>query len=72
MVLVDHVMPLVIASAQEILVLEHGVLIAQGEPADVVRNEHVRSAYLGRSTALTSEHVDQTPQNFLPQKEQST
>ena len=70
-VLVDHVMPLVMASAQEILVLEHGVLIAQGEPADVVRNEHVRSAYLGRSTAHTSEHVDQTPENLLPQKEQS-
>ena len=54
-VLVDHVMSLVMASAQEILVLEHGMLIAQGAPADVVRNEHVRAAYLGRSAVPASQ-----------------
>ena len=55
MVLVDHVMSLVMASAQEILVLEHGMLIAQGAPAEVVRNEHVRAAYLGRSAVPASQ-----------------
>jgi len=69
-VLVDHVMSLVMASAQEILVLEHGILIAQGEPTDVVRNEHVRAAYLGRSTLAEAE-AQRSPASLRTPQEQA-
>lgn len=62
-ILVDHVMSLVMASADDILVLEHGTVIAQGAPADVVRNEHVRSAYLGKAASEdTARATAPTPQ----------
>jgi len=45
--LIEHVMRAVMALATRILVLHHGAAIAEGQPADVVRNPAVLSSYLG-------------------------
>jgi branched-chain amino acid transport system ATP-binding protein len=45
--LIEHVMRAVMALAVRILVLHHGAAIAEGSPAEVVRNPQVLSSYLG-------------------------
>jgi branched-chain amino acid transport system ATP-binding protein len=45
--LIEHVMRAVMALAQRVLVLHHGASIAEGEPAQVVRDEAVIHSYLG-------------------------
>ncbi|HET7503005.1 MAG TPA: ABC transporter ATP-binding protein [Kofleriaceae bacterium] len=44
---VEHVMQVVMKIAQRVVVLDHGALIAEGKPADVVRRREVIEAYLG-------------------------
>ena len=46
-ILVDHDMSLVSACCQTTAVLDFGRLIASGPTAEVLRNEHVKRAYLG-------------------------
>jgi branched-chain amino acid transport system ATP-binding protein len=46
-ILVDHDMELVADCCQTTAVLDFGKLIASGPTAEVLRNEHVRRAYLG-------------------------
>ncbi|HEY4139791.1 MAG TPA: ABC transporter ATP-binding protein [Pseudolabrys sp.] len=46
-VLIEHVMRAVMALAGQILVLNHGKPIAQGEPQSVVRDKAVIDSYLG-------------------------
>lgn len=50
-VFVEHVMRAVMALTDRIVVLNHGVLIAQGNAADVMNEEDVRAAYLGKAHA---------------------
>ena len=46
-VLIEHVMRAVMALASNILVLDHGIAIAQGRPEAIVRDPAVVQSYLG-------------------------
>jgi branched-chain amino acid transport system ATP-binding protein len=46
-VLIEHVMRAVMALASNVLVLDHGIAIAQGEPEAIVRDPAVVQSYLG-------------------------
>jgi branched-chain amino acid transport system ATP-binding protein len=50
--LIEHVMRAVMALAQQVIVLHHGEIIAQGAPAEVVRNAAVLECYLGEETEV--------------------
>jgi branched-chain amino acid transport system ATP-binding protein len=46
-VLIEHVMRAVMALASNVLVLDHGIAIAQGRPEAIVRDPAVVQSYLG-------------------------
>jgi branched-chain amino acid transport system ATP-binding protein len=47
--LIEHVMRAVMALASRVVVLDHGTVIADGTPADIVRDPAVVQSYLGQS-----------------------
>lgn len=46
---IEHLMPVVRALADRVVVMDYGQLIAEGSYAEVAANPRVREAYLGRS-----------------------
>ena len=48
LVIVEHVMEVILTLAQRVLVFNQGHVIAHGTPDEIVRNEAVIEAYLGR------------------------
>jgi branched-chain amino acid transport system permease protein len=49
--LIEHHMPLVMEISDRVVVMDHGVKIAEGEPREVHSNPRVVEAYLGRRAA---------------------
>ncbi len=49
LVLVEHDLDVVFAVAQRISVLDHGVVIADGTPAEIRADQRVQEVYLGRA-----------------------
>ncbi len=50
--LIEHVMRAVMALAERVIVLHHGEIIADGAPAQVVRDPAVLECYLGEETKV--------------------
>jgi len=55
--LVDHDMRVIMSACDRIVVLDHGIKIAEGRPEEIRTNEKVVEAYLGRDTLRAAENA---------------
>ncbi len=46
--LIEHVLPLLLAVSQQIMILNHGAKLTEGSPKTVISDERVIEAYLGK------------------------
>ena len=51
-ILIEHVMEVIMALSDRILVLHHGTKISEGTPQEVANDKEVIDAYLGEEEAL--------------------
>jgi branched-chain amino acid transport system ATP-binding protein len=51
-IVIEHVMRIIARLCGHAVVLNQGRLLAQGAPQDVLRNDSVREAYLGKGFSL--------------------
>jgi len=50
-IMIEHIMHAVMRFSQRVVCLETGRIIAQGPPAEIVRNAQVQKAYFGEQAA---------------------
>jgi ABC-type branched-subunit amino acid transport system ATPase component len=51
-VIIEHVMPVIMNLSDRIYVMNHGQIIAQGKPEQIVKDRAVVEAYFGEEMAL--------------------
>ena len=56
--IIEHKLDVVTALADTVVVLDHGVKIAEGRPEEVRRDEQVLTAYLGRAARAAAMEAD--------------
>lgn len=56
--IIEHLVPLIAPVVDRMIVLDGGVLIAEGRPTEVLRDEAVVDAYLGKAIDLAAEELD--------------
>jgi ABC-type branched-subunit amino acid transport system ATPase component len=50
-VIIEHTMRAMVRLAERFIVLDHGAILAVGQPGDIVNHEGVIEAYLGKKWA---------------------
>ena len=58
LLIVDHDMKLIMSLCDRILVLNKGLLIAEGSPLEIQESRDVQEAYLGRRHARRAGQID--------------